>query len=402
MAEASEPPLASVMATAARPPAAMRGRKRLFCSGVPNCTTGPMAWKVVAQVMAVDGQARADRLDQLQVAPVRQRSPAVLLGDEHAVHAEAVEELDVLPGELLGLVVLLGPGGDLLDRDLADVFDELRLGLVERGELVESVEQGGHRRRPCAPSMVMVSPVRNRQSAVRTATTSRAISSAVPIRPTGMRRSSPGPVLGVGEVLLVEAGLDVAGGEVDDGDPGGCPFDGQRAGDAGQCGLGGGVGEAARHAEVGVERADEGDEPAGPREMRPGELGDPHRRHEVRLQHGPQAVHRQVGAGTELLVPGAVDHAGQPAAGGGELVDRRRQRRMVVDVEPNGRQLPLAGRHRAAAAGAGHDVARPGPLDGDGGADAAAGSGDEHSPPRRSRSAPVSHGHPSSVGSAAP
>ena len=58
MAEASEPPLASVMATAARPPAAMRGRNRCFCSGVPNCTTGPMAWNVVAQVMAVAGQAR--------------------------------------------------------------------------------------------------------------------------------------------------------------------------------------------------------------------------------------------------------------------------------------------------------------------------------------------------------
>ncbi len=140
-----------------------------------------------------DGRGRAgpgDRLDQLQVSPVGHRSPAVLLGDEHAVHAEAVEELDVLPGELLGLVVLLGPGSDLLFGDLADVFDELGFGLVERCQMVESVEQCGHRRRPWAPSMVMVSPVRNRQSAVRTATTSRAISSAVPTRPTGMRRSS--------------------------------------------------------------------------------------------------------------------------------------------------------------------------------------------------------------------
>ena len=124
-----------------------------------------------------------------------------------------------------------------------------------------------------------------------------------------------GPVVGVGEVLLVETGLDVAGREIDDGDPGGRPFDGQRARDAGQCGLGGGVGQAARHAEVGVERADEGDEPAGPGEMRPDELGDPNRRDQVRLQHGPQVVHRQVGAGTELLEPGAMDDAGQPATG---------------------------------------------------------------------------------------
>src|SRR5581483_332884 len=127
--------------------------------------------------------------DELQVSPVGDRRAAVLLGDEHAVQAETVEELDVLPGEFLGLVVLLGPGGDPLGRDRADVFDELGLGLVARCQLVEAVEEGGHRRRPWAPSMVMVSPVRNRQSAVRTATMSRPISAAVPTRPTGMRRS---------------------------------------------------------------------------------------------------------------------------------------------------------------------------------------------------------------------
>ncbi len=48
MPVASDPASASVMASAPRAPAAMRGRKRCFCASVPMSISGFMPWKVVA------------------------------------------------------------------------------------------------------------------------------------------------------------------------------------------------------------------------------------------------------------------------------------------------------------------------------------------------------------------
>ncbi|KAG1432976.1 hypothetical protein G6F57_022528 [Rhizopus arrhizus] len=57
MPVASEPAEGSVMTSEARPPSAMRGRRRCFCSSLPNSIKGLMAWKLVAQTMPVEAQA---------------------------------------------------------------------------------------------------------------------------------------------------------------------------------------------------------------------------------------------------------------------------------------------------------------------------------------------------------
>ena len=48
MPVASEPASGSVMASDARPPSAMRGSSRCFCSSLPKSISGFMAWKLVA------------------------------------------------------------------------------------------------------------------------------------------------------------------------------------------------------------------------------------------------------------------------------------------------------------------------------------------------------------------
>ena len=48
IAVASEPAVGSVMTSEPRPPRAMRGRRRAFCSGEPKSMRGFMPWKVVA------------------------------------------------------------------------------------------------------------------------------------------------------------------------------------------------------------------------------------------------------------------------------------------------------------------------------------------------------------------
>ena len=54
----SEPASGSVIASAARAPSTTRGSSRRFCSSVPKSTSGFVAWKLVAQMMPVEAQAR--------------------------------------------------------------------------------------------------------------------------------------------------------------------------------------------------------------------------------------------------------------------------------------------------------------------------------------------------------
>ena len=74
----------SVMASDTRPPAAMRGSRRCFCSSLPKSISGLMPWKLVAQMMPVEAQALGSRARRRDRPCSDMRRAAIGLGHEHA------------------------------------------------------------------------------------------------------------------------------------------------------------------------------------------------------------------------------------------------------------------------------------------------------------------------------
>jgi hypothetical protein len=93
----------------------------------------------------------ADLAQALQVRGIGHLGAAVLLGNEHPVHPEAVQRADVLPRKFTGAIVTLGARRDLVSRQRANALHELRLFRSKRNALIQTFEDG-HGALCCIPA----------------------------------------------------------------------------------------------------------------------------------------------------------------------------------------------------------------------------------------------------------